>query len=166
MSQYEDLNLEVHPDNFKSPFNSDLKISSIGYGSYMGDYDDYTDFRMYDSIKTSVLSGGLNHIDTAPNYRYMKSEETIGKILTSLDNKYGITRDQLIISSKVGYIPENAKKMISKRDMIEKMVKELKVPESEIVKETAHCIDPLYIKYQLEDTLNRLNLEGIDIYYL
>ena len=48
---------------------------------------------MYDAIKSSVLSGGLNHIDTAPNYRYMKSEETIGKILTTLDNKYGIMRD-------------------------------------------------------------------------
>lgn len=93
MSQYDDLNLEVHPDNFKSPFNSNLKISSIGYGSYVGGPDDYTDFRMYDSIKTSVLSGGINHIDTASNYRYMKSEKCIGKIVTTLDNKYDIKRN-------------------------------------------------------------------------
>lgn len=123
------MNLEVHPDNFKTPFNSELKLSSLGYGSYIGDPDDYTDYRMYDAIKMSVLSGGLNHIDTAPNYRYMKSEETIGKILTTLDNKYGISRDQMFIATKVGYIPENAKKMVSKRDMIEKLVKELIVPD-------------------------------------
>jgi aryl-alcohol dehydrogenase-like predicted oxidoreductase len=85
--------LEVHPDNFKSPFNSDLKISSIGYGTYIGDPDDHTDYKMYDAIKTSVLSGGINHIDTAPNYRYMKSEKTVGKVVTTLDNKYGIKRD-------------------------------------------------------------------------
>ena len=36
--------MEVHPDNFKNPFNSDLKISSIGYGTYMGDASDYTDW--------------------------------------------------------------------------------------------------------------------------
>ena len=48
---------------------------------------------MYDAIKTSVLSGGVNHIDTAPNYRYMKSEKTIGKILTTLDNKYEVKRN-------------------------------------------------------------------------
>ena len=84
---------------------------------------------MYDAIKSSVLSGGLNHIDTAPNYRYMKSEETIGKILTTLDNKYGIMRDQVFVASKVGYIPENAKKMINRTEMMERLVQEVKIPE-------------------------------------
>jgi diketogulonate reductase-like aldo/keto reductase len=98
------LNLEVHPDNFKLPFNSTLKLSSVGYGTYMGDPDDYTDYLMYDAIKTSVLSGGINHIDTAPNYRYMKSEKTVGKIVTTLDNKYGVKRNQLFVTTKAGYI--------------------------------------------------------------
>ncbi len=70
-----------------------LNISTIGYGSYMGNPDDLTDYKMYDAIKQSVLSGGINHIDTAPNYRYMKSERTIGKILTTLESKYNIKRD-------------------------------------------------------------------------
>ena len=70
-----------------------MKISSLGYGTYVGDPDDMTDYLMYDGIKQSVLSGGINHIDTAPNFRYMKSEKTVGRILTTLDNKYGISRD-------------------------------------------------------------------------
>lgn len=77
--------MEVHPENFKYPFNSNLKLTSVGYGTYMGDPDDVTDYFMYDAIKTSVLSGGVNVIDTAPNYRYMKSERTVGRILTTLD---------------------------------------------------------------------------------
>ena len=84
--------LDVHPGNFRTPFSSDLKISSLGIGTYVGDPDDLTDFYMYDAIKQSVLSGGINHIDTAPNYRYMKSERTVGKILTTLENKYNIDR--------------------------------------------------------------------------
>lgn len=82
--------LEVHHENFRSPFNSMVKISTLGYGSYMGNPDDMSDYLMYDAIKQSVLSGGINHIDTAPNYRYMKSERTIGKILTTLESKYNI----------------------------------------------------------------------------
>jgi aryl-alcohol dehydrogenase-like predicted oxidoreductase len=74
----------------------------------MGDPDDITDFELYNAIKTSVLSGGVNHIDTAPNYRYMKSEKTVGKALTVLENKYDIKRDQLFVTSKGGYVPENA----------------------------------------------------------
>ena len=85
--------LEVHHENFRSPFNSMLKISTLGCGSYMGNPDDMSDYLMYDAIKQSVLSGGINHIDTAPNYRYMKSERTIGKILTTLESKYNIQRN-------------------------------------------------------------------------
>lgn len=70
-----------------------MKVSSIGIGTYMGNPDDITDFDMYSAIKTSVLSGGVNHIDTAPNYRYMKSEKTVGKVLTVLEQKYDIHRD-------------------------------------------------------------------------
>ena len=115
MSQYgEAEGLDVHHENFKYLFHNEmLKISSVGIGTYMGNPDDITDFDMYNAIKTSVLSGGINHIDTAPNYRYMKSEKTIGKVLTVLDQKYDIRRDNLFVSSKGGYVPEDADNLIS-----------------------------------------------------
>ena len=72
-----------------------LKLSIVAIGTYMGHPDDQTDFLMYNSIKTSVMSGVINHIDTAPNYRFMKSERIVGKILMVLDNKYYIHRYQL-----------------------------------------------------------------------
>jgi aryl-alcohol dehydrogenase-like predicted oxidoreductase len=145
-SQYEDVNLEVHPTNFKTPFESvGLKLSSLGVGTYMGEPDDYTDYMMYDGIKTSVLSGGVNHIDTAPNYRYTKSERTVGRVLTTLDNKYGVTRDKMFVTSKGGYIAEDAEKMISRNDEIKRLVSEVKVPEEEIVKESAHSMNPKFL---------------------
>ena len=62
---------EVHHENFRCPFKSEVKVTTLGIGSYMGDPDDITDYNMYDAIKQSILSGSINHIDTAPNYRYM-----------------------------------------------------------------------------------------------
>lgn len=121
---------------------------------------------MYNAIKTSVMSGGVNHIDTAPNYRYMKSERVVGKILTVLDNKYDIHRDQLFVTSKGGYIPEDGEELITRREMTRKMIKEVGVPESEIVEETGHCLHPKFLEYQLDQTLKRLNLECLDVYYL
>ena len=161
------MNLEVHPNNFKSPFeNQGLKVSTLGIGTYMGDPDDITDYMMYDGIKTAVLSGGINHIDTAPNYRYTKSERTVGRVLTTLDNKYGITRDQLFVASKGGYVVEDAEAMVSRHDEFTRMVKKLKVPEDEIVKESAHSLHPLYLADQLKSSLARLNLDCLDVYYL
>lgn len=95
MSQYNESgdNLNVSHENFRSLYqNEKMRLSSIGYGTYVGQPDDMTDYLMYEAIKTSVLSGGVNHIDTAPNYRYMKSEKTVGKILTVLERKYDIDR--------------------------------------------------------------------------
>ena len=50
-----------------------MKLSSLGVGTYIGAPDDETDFHMYSGIKGSVMSGAVNVIDTAINYRYMKS---------------------------------------------------------------------------------------------
>jgi len=110
MSQYsEGTHLEVHHHNFKTPMHDEnLKVTSLGIGTYTGDADDQTDFKMYNAIKESVLSGGVNHIDTAPNYRYGKSEKTVGKALTVLHNKYAIDRSMMFVTSKAGYIPEDA----------------------------------------------------------
>ena len=115
MSQYGEVdNLDVHHDNFKTLMhNEQLKISTIGIGTYMGDPDDRTDFDLYNAIKTSVLSGGVNHIDTAPNYRYMKSEKVVGKILNVLHHKYDVPRESLFVASKGGYVPEDADEMVS-----------------------------------------------------
>jgi len=149
MSQYGEVEgLDVHHENFRGLFHNEmLKLSTIGIGTYMGDTSDIDDFNMYNAIKTSVLSGGVNHIDTAPNYRYMRSEKTVGKILTVLDNKYGITRDQLFVGSKGGYVPEDATELISQREMITKMVREVGVPEDSIVKESGHCMHPKFLEY-------------------
>ena len=138
--------LEVHHSNFRSPLNSMLKISTLGYGSYTGNPDDMTDYKMYDAIKQCVLSGGINHIDTAPNYRYMKSERTIGKILTTLESKYNIPRTQIFISTKVGYVPEDAENMILRTEMVQKLITKHGVPVDSIQTQSAHCIHPKFIE--------------------
>jgi len=50
--------------HFRFPYNSQLKLSSIGIGTCMGDINDTTDFSMYNAIKESILCGAINLIDT------------------------------------------------------------------------------------------------------
>ena len=70
------------------------------------------------------------------------------------------------MASKVGYIPEDAELMISQRDCIEHMIDELRIPDADIVKESGHCLHPSFLQHQLEGTLERLNLDCLDLYYL
>lgn len=143
-----------------------MRLSSLGIGTYIGSPDDITDYTMYEAIKTSVLSGGINHIDTAPNYRYMKSEKTLGKILTVLERKYDIDRQQLFVTSKGGYIPEDGEEMVSRNTMMGRIIQEAGVPEDAFQKESGHCMHPKFLEHQLDESLKRLNLECLDVYYL
>jgi aryl-alcohol dehydrogenase-like predicted oxidoreductase len=65
-----------------------LELSTIGLGTYLGLPDDQTDFDVYNALKLLVLSGGVNVVDTAINYRCQKAERTIGAALNTLINKY------------------------------------------------------------------------------
>ena len=83
--------------NFRKPileefnYNSPLNLSTVGDANVTdADGDDITDFDVYNAVKLLVLSGGVNVIDTAINYRCQKAERSIGAALNTLFNKYGI----------------------------------------------------------------------------
>lgn len=105
--KYSQRNPKVPKSNFKSPnLNSGeiLNLSTLGYGSYLGDPSNEHDILIRDAILKSVSSGGVNVIDTAINYRYMKSERTIGVALKDLETDFGIGREEIFVCSKGGYI--------------------------------------------------------------
>jgi len=50
--------------------------------------------------------------------------------------------------------------------MIQKMVKEMSVPEEEIVKESGHCLHPAFLEHSLNQSLDNLKVEAVDILYI
>ena len=83
-------------------------MSTVGLGTYLGLPDDETDFDVYNAAKLLVLSGGVNHIDTAINYRCQKAERSVGAAIRTLVEKHAIGRDELFIASKNGYVPDDS----------------------------------------------------------
>ena len=59
---------------------------------------------MENAVYESIKSGAVNVIDTAINYRAMKSEKSIGRALSRLIKEDIISRDQVFICTKNGYI--------------------------------------------------------------
>lgn len=47
---------------------------------------------MFNAIVAAVSTGGVNVVDTAINYRYMKSERTVGAALQYLTRHKDYTR--------------------------------------------------------------------------
>lgn len=121
----------VPTKNFRKPYDlpyksgdaadAVLNLSTVGLGTYLGKPDDEDDFDMYVAAKSLIKSGTLNFVDVASNYRCQKSERTIGAVLRTLlnDKSYGLKRDELFISTKNGYVPDDADSGIPASILIE-----------------------------------------------
>ncbi|MFZ8862240.1 MAG: aldo/keto reductase, partial [Thermocrinis sp.] len=75
-----------------------LYISELGVGTYLGDFDQATS-EGYKQVIRTAYKRGVNVVDTAIVYRYMKSERDVGAVAKELG------RENLIISTKGGYVP-------------------------------------------------------------
>jgi aryl-alcohol dehydrogenase-like predicted oxidoreductase len=73
-------------------------ISELGVGTYLGDLDQATS-EGYKQVIRTAYKRGVNVVDTAIVYRYMKSERDVGAVAKELG------RENLIISTKGGYVP-------------------------------------------------------------
>jgi aryl-alcohol dehydrogenase-like predicted oxidoreductase len=48
------------------------------------------------------MSGAINHIDTGHTFRRHKSERVVGEVMRTLIHKYGFSRDEVFINTKLG----------------------------------------------------------------
>ena len=161
---------EIHSQHFRTLYNSNIKVSSLGLGTYIGSPDDITDFYVYNATKSCVLSGGINMIDTAINYRYMKAELSVGAALRTLINKYNYNRDELFISSKIGFVPEDANTGKRCHSFVQELIESNKIGIDDVIfddkNRPVHCIHPEYLNEQINYSLKNLNLETLDLLYL
>src|SRR5271163_3871993 len=79
-----------------------LVFSSIGIGTYLGKPDAATDKAYADAI-VGAVEGGINLIDSAINYRFQRSERSIGAALRELLAR-GFQRNELVLCSKAGFL--------------------------------------------------------------
>jgi aryl-alcohol dehydrogenase-like predicted oxidoreductase len=142
-----------------------LSVSSIGLGTYLGGHDPETDRAYAEAIKEALL-GGINLIDTAVNYRFQRSERSIGKTLAELVASGAIRREEVLVATKGGYLTFDGDVPPDPRAyFIDKYIKTGIIRREELVG-GSHCIAPRYIEAMIELSRSNLGLETIDIYYL
>ncbi len=139
-------------------------LSSIGIGTYLGNWDEATDENYTDAIVTFVESGG-NVIDTAANYRFQRSERSIGTALKRLAEN-GIPRDELFISTKAGFLPFDGEPPRDVNQYFEENFVKKGVATFEDLAGGAHCMTPAYLENQIDQSLRNLGVGSIDLFYI
>jgi len=142
-----------------------LQLSSIGIGTYLGAPDDAVDQRYVEAVIRAVQLG-CNVIDSAANYRFQRSERSIGVALQRLSNELDIARDELVVCTKGGYLPFDGAPPSNVRDYIQETFVTTGVATFDDFVGGSHCMTPAYLQNQLDQSLKNLNTESIDVYYI
>ncbi|MBI2839693.1 MAG: aldo/keto reductase [Acidobacteria bacterium] len=151
------------PEHFRQSRDG-IRLSSIGLGTYLGEPDDATDLR-YEAALKLALSLGCNVIDTAINYRFQRSERAIGMGLSAALAAGLISRDEVFVSTKGGFISFDGGWPMHPDEWInETFVSSGICQPGDFVK--GHCMAPAYLRHQIGWSRRNLGLETIDLYYI
>ncbi|MGI9056567.1 MAG: aldo/keto reductase [Pyrinomonadaceae bacterium] len=141
-----------------------LSLSSIGIGTYLGNWDEATDENYKNAIIKFVESGG-NVIDTAANYRFQRSERNIGTALAELFEK-GFSRDEIFVCTKGGYLPFDNEPPTDVRKYFEENFVKKGIAKAEDLVGGSHCMTPDYLQSQIDQSLENMSLDALDLFYI
>jgi aryl-alcohol dehydrogenase-like predicted oxidoreductase len=153
----------------KSHFRSfnNLNFSSLGIGTYLGQLTAEDDIDLENAIYNSLKSGAVNVIDTAINYRSMKSEKNIGHAIKRLIEDKIISRDQVFISTKNGYITNDGDyPTIDVLEYMHKMYISQGIIDSKDISSGYNVLNPNYIRKCIDKSLTNMQLDTIDLVYI
>jgi len=144
---------------------SELWLSSIGIGTYLGEPDAVTDQRYTDAVDAAI-DRGVNVLDSAINYRLQRSERNIGAALKQAFESGKTQRDELLICTKAGFLTyDGTVPADPRRYFLEEYVESGVAPRDELVG-GMHCMAPAYLQNQLERSRRNLGVDTIDIFYI
>ena len=144
-----------------------LYLSSIGMGTYLGQASVEDDNDIENAVYDSIKSGAINVIDTAINYRAMKSEKSIGQALLRLINDGVITRDEVFICTKNGYITNDGDySRVDVMEYMQKMFISTGVIKPDDISSGYNVLNPNYIARCIDKSLSNMHLNCIDLVYI
>jgi aryl-alcohol dehydrogenase-like predicted oxidoreductase len=156
---------DIVPNHFRP--RDGIFLSSIGIGTYLGDptvqHDELIEKAIYDSVR----SGAVNVLDTAINYRYMKSEKCIGRALIRLIDVNIISRNQVFVCTKNGYITNDADyPSVDVMEYIQKMFISPGLIQAGDISSGYNILNPNYIARCIDKSLMNMRLKTIDLVYI
>jgi len=141
-----------------------LMLSSIGIGTYLGQPDERTD-AAYATAVVAAVESGINVADAAINYRFQRSERSIGAALVQLESK-GYTRDQLVLCTKAGYLTPDGKMPGDPNQYFFQEYIQRGIFSAKDIAAGSHCIAPRFLQDQISRSMANLGVNCIDVFYL
>lgn len=141
-----------------------MVLSSLGIGTYLGQPDAKTD-EGYTAAAVAAVESGINVIDAAINYRFQRSERSIGAAIRQLAAK-GFEREEILLCTKGGYLTPDGSMPADANEYFFREYIQPGVFSAKDIVAGSHCMTPRFLKDQLGRSLKNLGVECVDVYYL
>lgn len=139
-------------------------LSSLGIGTYLGQPDEKND-AAYAAALVAAVESGINVIDSAINYRFQRSERSVGVALQQLYSK-GFEREEIVVCTKGGYLTPDGTMPADPNEYFFREYLQRGVFGAKDLAAGSHCMTPKFLKDQLGRSLKNLGVECVDVYYL
>ena len=146
---------KIRETGFTELGKTGLQASRLGFGAY----------RVADVVDTHrealklALAAGVNLVDTSTNYTDGASERLVGGILRELVDAGELARDEVIVVSKIGYVQGRNYQLAREREAEGRPFPEMVKLEDGLW----HCLHPDFLADQLGRSLDRLELDHLDL---
>lgn len=142
----------------------DLWLSSIGIGTYLGEHDEATDAAYRDAVAAAV-ERGCNVIDSAINYRFQRSERSVGRALAALLEK-GYRREELVVCTKGGFLAFDGAPPEHPARWFQETYAGPGIAAPDDIAVGSHCMTPKYLAHEIDRSRKNLGVDSIDVYYV
>lgn len=149
----------AHPEIAYRPLGATgLLVSPAGIGGYRVDIHSH----IFHDALALALRQGVNLVDTSANYADGSSEELIGTVLRRLHDEGAVPREAVVVVTKGGYIQGQNHQISQQRQAEGRGWPDL-VPYGPGLE---HCIHPQFLEDQIARSLQRLQMDTLDVYLL
>src|SRR5688572_14137275 len=142
-----------------------VTLSSVGMGTYLGQWDDATDAAVARAARR-VIAKGVNVIDSAINYRFQRAERSIGRALKDGIAAGEFTRDQILLCTKGGYLSFEGQPPADAVAWFEGTFVDEGIATFDDLVDESHCMAPAYLRHQVDQSRKNLGVETLDVYYV
>jgi len=136
-------------------------VSSIGLGTYLGDPTPAVDDASREAVALALRSG-VNHVDTAVNYRCGRAERVVGEALRDSP----VDRDAVVVATKGGFLPFDGERPDDPAEFVRDRFLAEGIVAPDDLANGAHALAPDYLAWSLDRSLDRLDLDAVDCYYV
>jgi hypothetical protein len=103
---------------------------------------------------------------TSNGCRSHRSERVLGSAIDTLIKKYGYSREEFLIITKLDNLSDDAISKTPFRLVVEDIIRDGVMKSADVMKTIPYCIHPDMLKYQINKSLANLNLNTIDVFLL